>query len=102
MWARIQKGFERAKDAAESMGMKPGTYNAYERPPTSSKHTKLDHQRAAQFARKFGVRYEWLLEGRGEPMPGPKDRVAELMDKASPEEQARIVAALEALTGTHG
>lgn len=55
------------KAAAESVGLKEHTYTAYERPPGSSKHTPLSHQRAILFARKFGVSWQWLLTGRGEP-----------------------------------
>lgn len=71
-WARIQwqeaKGIKpNAEAAAESLGIKPHTYRAYERRPDSSKHIALDHQRAIQFARKFGVNWEWLLTGSGRP-----------------------------------
>ena len=52
---------------AESLGMKPHTYRAYERPPGSGKHTALSHQRAIEFGRKFGVSWEWLMTGRGQP-----------------------------------
>lgn len=53
--------------AAESLGMKPHAYRAYERPEDSSKHTRLNDQRAIQFARKFGVNWQWLLLGEGTP-----------------------------------
>jgi hypothetical protein len=71
-WARIQwqeaKGIKPdAGAAAESMGMRPHTYRAYERAPDASKVTRLDDQRAIQFARKFGVNWMWLLLGTGEP-----------------------------------
>jgi hypothetical protein len=56
-----------AKDAAESMGMNADTYRAYERAPGTSKHTRLDDQAAARFARKFKVSWQWLLTGRGTP-----------------------------------
>lgn len=71
-WARIQwqeaKGIKPdAGAAAESLGMRPHTYRAYERRPDSSKHTRLDDQRAIQFGRKFGVHWIWLLTGEGRP-----------------------------------
>lgn len=71
-WARIRwqeaKGIKpNAEAAAESLAMKAGTYRAYERRPDASKHTALDHQAAARFAKKFGVSWEWLLTGNGSP-----------------------------------
>lgn len=71
-WARMRwqqvKGVKAdATAAAESLGMKPHTYRAYERSPDSSKHTELTHQRAISFARKFGVSWEWLMTGKGTP-----------------------------------
>lgn len=65
-WARLQK-FDTAEDAATFVGEKAGTYRAFERHPDSSKHTPLDPQRAFHFAKRFGVRWEWLLRGEGEP-----------------------------------
>lgn len=71
-WARVQwqeaKGIKPdAGAAADSLGIKQHTYRAYERRPDSSKHTRLDDQRAIQFARKFGVNWQWLLTGEGSP-----------------------------------
>lgn len=71
-WARMHwqeaKGITPdAGAAAESMGIKPHTYRAYERPPGASKHTELNDQRAIQFGRKFGVNWIWLLTGEGSP-----------------------------------
>lgn len=56
-----------AEAAAESLGIKAGTYRAYERQPGSSKHIALDHQTAARFAKKFAVNWTWLLTGEGSP-----------------------------------
>lgn len=72
-WARMRwqdsKGIKPdAGAAAESLGMKPHTYRAYERPATASKHTELTHQRAIEFGRKFGVSWGWLMTGHGEPL----------------------------------
>lgn len=71
-WARMRwqevRGIKPdAGAAAESLGLKPHTYRAYERPPGSGKHTALSHQRAIQFGRKFGVNWEWLMTGQGQP-----------------------------------
>lgn len=56
-----------AKNAADSLGMKAGTYRAYERPSTSSKHTPMDDQSAIRFGKKYRVQWTWLLTGEGEP-----------------------------------
>lgn len=100
-WARSRK-FETATAAAESMGMRPNTYSAYERRPDSSKHTALDHQAAARFAKKFGVRWEWLLSGEGTPWPGgepdaPAMRVVNAMNGLSRDRQEEIASAMVAL-----
>jgi hypothetical protein len=92
-WARIQwqeaKGIKPdAGAAADSLGIKPHTYRAYERPPESSKHTRLDDQRANQFGRKFGVNWIWLLTGEGMPH--------ELDNQLTPRERQMIVALREA------
>ena len=65
-WARAQR-FESASAAAEALGMKEGTYRCYERGPGSAKFKPLSYEYARKFARHFKVRWEWLLEGLGEP-----------------------------------
>lgn len=60
----MKAGFERAKDAADSLGIKPGTYRTYERgledggrePPISE---------IQRMARKFKVSWIWLVSGDG-------------------------------------
>jgi|SRR5579863_1859280 len=107
-WARMRR-FETAQAAAESMAMRPNTYTAYERPPHASKHTHLDDNAAIRFARKFGVRWVWLLTGDGtpfeeEPEPtGPQRRVRDLMGAVPIERQEAIANVIEALikTGTN-
>jgi transcriptional regulator with XRE-family HTH domain len=75
-WARTQR-FESASAAAEALGMKEGTYRCYERGPDSAKFIRLDYTHARRFAREFKVRWEWLLDGLGEPwltpQPDPDD-----------------------------
>lgn len=53
--------------AAESLGIKPGTYRGYERRPGSSKAIALTDQTAPPLAKKFGVSWIWLLTGEGSP-----------------------------------
>jgi transcriptional regulator with XRE-family HTH domain len=106
-WARMQR-FDTARDAAESLGMKEGTYSAYERRPDSSKHIALNHQAAAKFAKKFKVSWIWLLTGEGTPetdqLTPAQERIIAATSGKPAEEQERIAAAIEALlrTGTGG
>jgi transcriptional regulator with XRE-family HTH domain len=65
-WARTRR-FESATAAALSLGMKEGTYRCYERGPDSAKSIPLEYKHAKAFAREFKVRWEWLLDGLGEP-----------------------------------
>lgn len=104
-WARIQwqeaRGIKPdAKAAAESLGMQPHTYRAYERRPDASKHTRLDDQRAIQFARKFGVNWIWLLTGEGTPETpddalSPRER--QMIDALREAPEARQAAAADAI-----
>ena len=92
-WSRIrwQEGqgvSPNAEAAAESLGIKAGTYRAYERRPDSSKHIPLDDQTAAKFAKKFSVSWVWLLKGEGTPDAD--------MENLSPEERRVINALREA------
>ncbi len=101
-WARIQK-FGTAEDAAAALGLKPGTYRAYERRPDSSKHIALDHQNAAHFAKRLGVRWEWLLLGKETPWLDPdenRERVLRAYDEAPAERQAAVAEAIEKLLKT--
>lgn len=104
-WARIQwqesKGIKPdAGAAAESLGVKAHTYRAYERRPDSSKHTRLDDQRAIQFARKFGVNWIWLLTGEGRP-DAPDDHLSpterRMIDALREAPEARQAAAADAI-----
>lgn len=59
-------GFERAKDAADSLGIKPGTYRTYERgPEDGGREPPLTE--IQRIARKFKVSWIWLATGDGEP-----------------------------------
>ena len=77
-WARSRR-FESATAAAAALGMKEGTYRCYERGPESAKFITLEYNHAKLFAREFKVRWEWLLDGAGEPWltkPSAEDEVA--------------------------
>ena len=71
LWDRVKwsrkRVFESAAAAAEALGMKEGTYRCYERGPDSAKFIRLDYHHARRFAQAFKVRWEWLLDGLGEP-----------------------------------
>jgi hypothetical protein len=99
-----------AEHAAASLGMKPNTYRAYERPPTSSKAINLNHQTAIRFGRKFKVNWVWLLLGEGSPfdeaadLPPAQARVVRAMADTPEEDQERLADMVEAFlkTGTRG
>jgi transcriptional regulator with XRE-family HTH domain len=77
-WARSRR-FESAAAAAEALSMKEGTYRCYERGPDSAKFIPLEYNHAKVFAREFKVRWEWLLDGIGEPWltkPSEEEEVA--------------------------
>lgn len=110
-WARKHRyGDKTAKEVAELLGVKPGTYNAYEgEPGVRSKVLALNHEHAFHFAKKLRVRWEWLLLGEGEPWPsdadGPKARAKKAIDGATDEQAEAAADLLERLfgkTGTHG
>lgn len=91
-----------ASAAAESLGMNPGTYRAYERPDTASKHIPLTHQTAARFARKFGVNWIWLLTGEGSPdgqdqLTPTERRIIDAYREASEARQTAVADAIEQL-----
>lgn len=98
-WARKRK-FETSKDAAVALGINVNTYRAYERQPDSSKHTPLDHVHAGHFARRLGVRWEWLLMGEGEPWRDADERlerILEAFDDASEDRKDAIADAIVSL-----
>ena len=81
-WARTRR-FESATAAAKALGMKEGTYRCYERGPGSAKFIPLEYKHARVFAREFNVRWEWLLDGVGEPWLTERRRRVEDQTKAS-------------------
>lgn len=108
-WARMRwqvaKGIKPdASAAAESLGMKPHTYRAYERPPGASKATELTHQRAITFGRKYGVSWEWLMTGKGTPdtttvseLTPTERRVIDALREAPEARQTAVADAIEQL-----
>lgn len=109
-WARRHMTkFETAQDAAISMGVKPDTYRAYERPPHASKHIPLGHQMAAKIGKKYKVNWVWLLTGDETPdiaerLTPAQREIMGVTKEASPEQQQSILAVIQAMlrTGTRG
>lgn len=113
-WQSITEGYERliwarerwckkssAELAAAALGMKPGTYRAYERPPGASKSTALTAATAQRFGRFFGVRWIWLLNGEGTPFsefPPHIARTIEAMRSMPEDRQQQIATLAETLT----
>ncbi len=101
-WSRMHKTrFETAEAAAESLGMKAGTYRNFEREPGKSRHKPLDHQHAIRFAKKFRVNWIWLLTGEGSPdtpdLTPAQERAMRAMAQASLEEQERAANVVETM-----
>lgn len=110
-WARRNRyGDKPAKEVAEILGIKEGTYNAYEgQPGVRSKVAKPPLVKVQHMAKKFRVRWEWLLLGEGEPwLPeadSPKARAKAAIDQATDDQAEAAADLLERLfgkTGTHG
>jgi transcriptional regulator with XRE-family HTH domain len=95
-WAR-QQWFDSAVEAAVALDMKDGTYRCYERGPDSAKYMNLDFRHARRFAQLFKVRWEWLLEGDGEPWLTPPRR-EEFEETAQPPNMLRIWREFRGLT----
>jgi hypothetical protein len=107
-WARRQK-FESGRAAATAMGVEENTYRAYERHPDSSKHIPLTHVHAGHFAKRLGVRWEWLLMGEGPPFPdmdpnSADARIKRAIEDKDDQQKAAIADMLERMfkTGTTG
>jgi len=93
-WQRSTKQPDNAASAARALGMKAGTYRAYERSPDSSKPIKLEYDQAKEFARKFKVNWVWLLSGEQSPftdeLPAPQRRVTQLMSEIPETQQEQF------------
>ena len=97
-WARLRAGFERAKDAADSLNIKPGTYRTYEYPlGEGGREPALTELQ--RISRKFKVSWIWVATGEGEP---DKDVVtdervaviAQKMGEVPPEKQEDALSAI--------
>lgn len=95
-----------AKQAADALGMKEGTYRAYEREEGASKRTRMDDQTAIRFAKKFHVSWLWLLLGHGTPfdeeLPEHQGRVLRLMSGMDEGRQKALADMIEVLTRDGG
>lgn len=104
-WAR-SRVFETAEAAAAAVHMRGGTYRLYERQPgASSKTATLTFDKAILFARRFKVRWEWLLQGAGVPYRSvsdlqqrtPLDRVISAFEAVPEGERERMADSIEGL-----
>jgi hypothetical protein len=113
-WARLRWQAklgvsDNASAAAESLGIKPGTYRAYERPAGGEqKNIALSFEHAQKIARKFGVSWVWLLSGEGAPYEAPATepilRINNTVRSLDLQQQiavAEIVERLYPRSGTH-
>lgn len=64
--ARIAAGYDGPKEAAESLGVSRSTYTQHENGTRG-----FTRKTAVQYAKKFKVSLDWLLDGRGPQ--GPRD-----------------------------
>jgi transcriptional regulator with XRE-family HTH domain len=87
-WARSRR-YESAIAAAKALGMEAGTYRCYERGPDSAKSIPLDYRHARPFAREFKVRWEWLLDGIGEPWLTRSDAEPDAEEEGRPPHHLR-------------
>lgn len=103
-WARQNRTqFVTMKSAADSLGIKPGTYRTYEQlkanegrvPPLSE---------IQRIAKKFNVSWQWLASREGGPDDAPKtelravsDHVAQRVQLVPEEKRADVLAAIDAM-----
>lgn len=70
-WARLNRTpFERVKDAAESLGIKAGTYRTYEHAPGEDGGRLPPLTELQRICRKFKVSWVWVATGDGSPDAG--------------------------------
>lgn len=75
--------FKRAKDAADSLGIKPGTYRTYEHRPGEDGGRLPPLTELQRICRKYKVSWAWVATGEGDPDAGvmPDDRLAALGER---------------------
>ena len=71
--ARKQAGFETAAEAAQALGVPYPTYAGHENGSSGFRA-----ERGEQYARRFKVRFEWLMRGAG-PMVDLASKYRELL-----------------------
>jgi hypothetical protein len=83
-WARLNRtNFQRAKDAADSMGIKPGTYRTYEHAPGEDGGRLPPLTELQRICRKYKVSWVWVATGEGTPDEGvvKDERVATMSER---------------------
>lgn len=67
-WARLNRSpFERVKDAADSLAIKPGTYRTYEHEPGEDGGRAPTLPELQRICRKYKVSWVWVASGQGTP-----------------------------------
>lgn len=89
--ARAQAGFANAADAARALGRKYQTYAAHE-----NGNSGFSAKTGALYARRFRVRFEWLMTGAG-PMTDDDPDAARLVNLYRTANQEAKTAALAVL-----
>lgn len=93
----MRAGFETAKEAAEALGFPVSTYLGHENGSRG-----YPAKKAELYARRFKVREQWLLYGKGEG-PGEngeqKAEVVQILDRLPPLKRAEALGYLRALDG---
>jgi len=95
--ARMRAGFKTAKEAAESMGFPVSTYLGHENGTRG-----YPAKKAELYARRFKVREQWLLYGKGEgpgETGGEKAEVVQILERLPPLKRAEALGYLRALDG---
>lgn len=98
--ARLRAGYSSAKEAAEALGFKVSTYLGHENGSRGYPAPK-----AYTYARKFKVREQWLLYGKG---PGPGEdggrqaEIVSIVEHLPPIKQAEALGYLRGLAAGEG
>lgn len=100
-WARLRAGFERLKDAADSLNIKPGTYRTYEYEPGAQGGRNPDLTELQRICRKYKVSWVWVATGQGSPDAGVQadERLAAVSDKVQQLPEDKQEDAIAAMMG---
>ncbi len=96
--ARKQAGFDSAADAAAALGVPYGTYAGHENGSSGFKNEKGE-----LYARRFKVRFEWLMRGAG-PMVDLSSKYRDILmayDSLPPDLQASYADVLRKLAAPY-